>query len=213
MLVDLDQPALAKSMHENWRKLKFEEASPHHEKFIRHLYSFKLDVRSHRVKHLTFRASNRHATITTEPSFTLCTYSCLKRVWPGWVKCLSDYVIWSGMEELHVVCREAEVCEAVNRRMALEPACPKSIRGLPKVPIEEKVVAAEKGEVVVVECPICADSIQGEVTNLPCGHWFHSACIEKWLSTQQASCPFCRAGAGAVQYECPPAKVRTWVLR
>ena len=48
-----------------------------------------------------------------------------------------------------------------------------------------------------VECPMCLeDFVEGEeVSKLPCGHVFHSTCIEKWLLSttyQQRTCPNCR---------------------
>ncbi|MQL90516.1 hypothetical protein Taro_023111 [Colocasia esculenta] len=44
-----------------------------------------------------------------------------------------------------------------------------------------------------VECTIClADFTEGvEVRVLPCGHGFHIACIDLWLSSH-ATCPTCR---------------------
>ena len=44
------------------------------------------------------------------------------------------------------------------------------------------------------ECSICQDNYNDgeEVTELPCKHNYHGACISKWL-TQKNSCPVCRA--------------------
>ncbi|KAL1808975.1 hypothetical protein DCAR_0728498 [Daucus carota subsp. sativus] len=52
-----------------------------------------------------------------------------------------------------------------------------------------------KKEISVVECCICIGVFeeQDKVKVLPvCGHYFHSECVDRWLSTQ-SSCPICRA--------------------
>lgn len=43
-------------------------------------------------------------------------------------------------------------------------------------------------------CVICMGSENGflGVSQLPCGHQFHSNCIEKWLKQYSVSCPSCR---------------------
>ena len=43
-------------------------------------------------------------------------------------------------------------------------------------------------------CGICLDSVllQAQVTTLPCHHWYHKQCIEKWLCLNE-TCPMCRA--------------------
>lgn len=45
------------------------------------------------------------------------------------------------------------------------------------------------------ECIICLEEfIVGEsrVMQLPCGHDFHEECIQRWLTTQQRTCPICK---------------------
>ena len=44
-----------------------------------------------------------------------------------------------------------------------------------------------------VTCSICVRELEeGELgTELPCGHWFHSPCIESWFSNRTI-CPNCR---------------------
>ena len=47
-----------------------------------------------------------------------------------------------------------------------------------------------------VECVVCLDAIrEGEpVKRLPCGHVFHSSCIDPWLMEEKAVCPTCHKG-------------------
>ena len=47
-----------------------------------------------------------------------------------------------------------------------------------------------------VECAVCLDAIrEGEpVKRLPCGHVFHSSCVDPWLMEEKAVCPICRKG-------------------
>jgi Ring finger domain len=48
-----------------------------------------------------------------------------------------------------------------------------------------------------VKCPICYNEITRPLyetgRRLVCGHWFHSACINKWFKQLNACvCPYCR---------------------
>jgi hypothetical protein len=45
------------------------------------------------------------------------------------------------------------------------------------------------------DCSICLDGYKrGQaVTKMPCGHEFHSKCLERWLLNYNATCPYCRA--------------------
>eukprot|EP00438_Fugacium_kawagutii_P028582 Skav221633 [mRNA] locus=scaffold2627:268128:268379:+ [translate_table: standard] len=42
-------------------------------------------------------------------------------------------------------------------------------------------------------CSICHDDMchSSNVTQLPCGHHFHRACVKKWLVSGQPRCPLC----------------------
>ncbi|KAL2125815.1 hypothetical protein VTI74DRAFT_2625 [Chaetomium olivicolor] len=44
-------------------------------------------------------------------------------------------------------------------------------------------------------CAICIDSLEDDddVRGLTCGHAFHAACIDPWLTTRRACCPLCKA--------------------
>ena len=43
------------------------------------------------------------------------------------------------------------------------------------------------------DCPVCLQSLSsGMITDLkPCGHMFHSSCIDRWFN-HSSSCPCCR---------------------
>lgn len=45
------------------------------------------------------------------------------------------------------------------------------------------------------ECIICLEEFvvgDSRVMQLPCGHDFHEECIQRWLTTQQRTCPICK---------------------
>lgn len=59
--------------------------------------------------------------------------------------------------------------------------------------VERLQVVAVRGEEVVQECAVCKEGMeQGELTTgLPCGHFYHGACIGPWLAIRN-TCPVCR---------------------
>ncbi|KAG6509584.1 probable E3 ubiquitin-protein ligase XERICO [Zingiber officinale] len=44
------------------------------------------------------------------------------------------------------------------------------------------------------DCRVCLARFEPDsvVNRLPCGHFFHKVCLEKWLDYQHATCPLCR---------------------
>lgn len=43
-------------------------------------------------------------------------------------------------------------------------------------------------------CAVCCDRLYGSCRKLPCGHMFHSGCIDRWLrDPSKRTCPMCRA--------------------
>ena len=57
------------------------------------------------------------------------------------------------------------------------------------------------------ECVVCADEVRvgNTVTELPCTHWFHEACINKWLSSH-GNCPHCRKNIAPDGEDTKPAE-------
>ena len=49
-------------------------------------------------------------------------------------------------------------------------------------------------EILNENCVICMghETFELGVSELPCGHLFHSKCIEKWLKNYAVTCPSCR---------------------
>ena len=45
-----------------------------------------------------------------------------------------------------------------------------------------------------MDCPICKIPIDAEsqVVSTPCGHVFHSNCMETWIAQGKKNCPQCR---------------------
>lgn len=47
----------------------------------------------------------------------------------------------------------------------------------------------------MVECCVCLCGFEAnqEVSELPCKHFFHRGCLEKWFDNKHSSCPLCRS--------------------
>jgi hypothetical protein len=56
-------------------------------------------------------------------------------------------------------------------------------------------VLVPKADDEAPSCTVCLCEYEGgdEMRRLPCGHDFHQACIDKWM-TQHTTCPICRVG-------------------
>lgn len=78
-----------------------------------------------------------------------------------------------------------EILEQAERDRP-QPAAAGSVDQLPTRRIGE-------GEKAAGECLICLDDFEegSEVRTLPCFHFFHTACVDKWL-TSNGSCPVCK---------------------
>ncbi|XP_010251050.1 PREDICTED: probable E3 ubiquitin-protein ligase XERICO [Nelumbo nucifera] len=46
-----------------------------------------------------------------------------------------------------------------------------------------------------MECCVCLCGFQAneEVSELPCKHFFHKCCLQKWLDHNHTTCPLCRS--------------------
>ncbi|XP_058112802.1 probable E3 ubiquitin-protein ligase XERICO [Magnolia sinica] len=44
------------------------------------------------------------------------------------------------------------------------------------------------------DCSVCLTRFEpdSEINRLPCGHFFHKGCLEKWLEYWNTTCPLCR---------------------
>ena len=73
----------------------------------------------------------------------------------------------------------------------------------------EGCVRSDCGRDGAPECAICLDRLGGGagVSQLPCGHAYHCACIERWLLAGRETCPVCRASVWGAQLApgAPPA--------
>ncbi|XP_020212853.1 probable E3 ubiquitin-protein ligase XERICO [Cajanus cajan] len=49
--------------------------------------------------------------------------------------------------------------------------------------------------VPLVECCVCLSAFEAnqEVSQLPCKHFFHRGCLDKWFRNKHATCPLCRS--------------------
>jgi len=71
--------------------------------------------------------------------------------------------------------------------------------GLPKRGIAEKDVVDSLPRMVVhdgaKECGVCLSALEkdSDAVELPCKHYFHAACISKWLTECKNACPICAA--------------------
>lgn len=68
-----------------------------------------------------------------------------------------------------------------------QPVPEEKIKSFPQFTISNQQVAEGR------QCAVCLEFFQQNqiVTQLPCGDYFHSACIRRWLS-EHNSCPYCR---------------------
>ena len=45
-----------------------------------------------------------------------------------------------------------------------------------------------------IACSLCIESFtsRSDISSTPCGHVFHTYCIEAWMQNGQSNCPQCR---------------------
>ncbi|KAJ1376014.1 Zinc finger, RING-type [Sesbania bispinosa] len=50
-------------------------------------------------------------------------------------------------------------------------------------------------KMVMVECCVCLCGFEAnqEVSELPCKHFFHRGCLDKWFDNKHTTCPLCRS--------------------
>jgi E3 ubiquitin-protein ligase RNF115/126 len=83
----------------------------------------------------------------------------------------------------------SQLMEQTATSNAPGPAPQAEIDALPRKQVSEDMLGPEHS----AECSICMDGVAvGEnVTELPCKHWFHHACVSAWLA-EHNTCPHCR---------------------
>jgi E3 ubiquitin-protein ligase RNF115/126 len=84
-----------------------------------------------------------------------------------------------------------QLMEQTSTSSAPGPASQSDIDSLPRKEVTVEMLGNEGR----AECSICMDEVNiGEqVTELPCHHWFHHACVAAWLA-EHDTCPHCRKG-------------------
>lgn len=86
-------------------------------------------------------------------------------------------------------------CRICARRPALKKA-----KGIPEVLYSIELVGGagerkwNRRRMTDTKCSICLENFkeQERIKLLPCGHGFHSECIEPWIANHKDSCPICR---------------------
>jgi len=88
----------------------------------------------------------------------------------------------------------AHLMEHDPNRHGTPPASKIAIAGLPKLLIAQSHIDEGKQQGKNGDCVICSDSFEigNEVKEMPCKHYFHTKCIDKWLGSEHNSCPVCR---------------------
>jgi hypothetical protein len=56
-------------------------------------------------------------------------------------------------------------------------------------------VEGDKVALIKDDCVICLEGYEEDkdAAKLPCGHYFHSACIIAWIDQGKETCPLCKA--------------------
>ncbi|KAF2258700.1 hypothetical protein CC78DRAFT_98760 [Lojkania enalia] len=88
----------------------------------------------------------------------------------------------------HVI---TQLMEQTSTSNAPGPASQEAIDSLHRKKVSTDMLGSEGR----AECSICMEEVHlgDEVSELPCKHWFHHACVAAWLG-EHDTCPHCRQG-------------------
>lgn len=84
-----------------------------------------------------------------------------------------------------------------SQRDAAEARTASALSQLPSARWSEAAAASASAD-TTAECCLCMEEFgpSDEVRLLPCKHYFHAACVDRWFASrayQQRSCPLCKA--------------------
>eukprot|EP00930_Biecheleria_cincta_P048925 TRINITY_DN34182_c0_g1_i1.p1 TRINITY_DN34182_c0_g1~~TRINITY_DN34182_c0_g1_i1.p1 ORF type:complete len:264 (-),score=26.70 TRINITY_DN34182_c0_g1_i1:121-876(-) len=111
---------------------------------------------------------------------------------PSEVRPDGDFVLPCGL-------RQAQVMDLMHRNLTPEDYELLKVLddSVPKVDTmsAEQIRSLSRVEAGCEDCGVCLASFaqKEQVIRLPCGHLYHQACIEKWLTQCKNKCPICSA--------------------